>query len=146
MLAEENKPYREEVHATDKKGKSSTDSVTDEPSTQAEGNFISREELIQDINEMLKMKFNKKTNQQLDIETLKKVSKGKLSTLLDEAQSDMLSTNKKPSTDNLEKLYENLKNVKFQHQDDKDYSDELESGPDFEESTEYDDLDESEDD
>jgi hypothetical protein len=60
VLAEENKLHSEGVHATDKKGKLSSDSVTGEPSTQVKDNFISREELLQDINDMLKMKFNKK--------------------------------------------------------------------------------------
>ena len=94
---------------------------------------------------MLKMKFNKKTKEQLDFETLKKVSKGKLSTLLDEAQSDMLSTDKK-SRDNLEKIYKNLEKLSLEHhRDDKDYSEELQSDPEFDESTEYDDLEESDD-
>ena len=142
VLVEENKLYSEGVHATDKKGKLSSDAVTDEPSTQEKDNFITRDELIQDINNLLKMKFNKKIKQQLDSETLKKVSTGKLLA----AQSDMLSTNKNPSLDDLEKLYKNLENLRREHPEDKDFSDELESGPDFEESTEYDDLEESDDD
>ena len=113
-----------------------------------EGTFISKEELIRDINEMLKMKFNQKTKEKLDFDALKKVSKGKLAELLEEAHSDKVSDKKVSSSDHLDKLYENLKSVRFEHRDgDNDNDDKLESDPfdKFDDSEDYDELEDLED-
>ena len=138
--SDKKKTYSEEEHAKDNTGKTSTG----EPIKDV-NNFISKEELIRDINIMLKMKFNKKIMEKLDLETMKKLSKGKLSELLEEAQSDIQSAHKTSNTYNLEKLYEGLKNIRFEHRDDNDYSDELESEESMDGSTEYDELGEVED-
>ena len=113
-----------------------------------ERSFISKEELIKDINDMLKMKFNQKTKEKLDFETLKKVSKGKLAELLEEAHSDINSDKKVLNSEKFDKLYENLKNVRFEHKEgDDDNDDKLEVDPfdKFDDSEEYDELEDIDD-
>ena len=131
----------------------SSESNKDTTVTAEDGNFISKEELIRDINSLLKMKFNQKTKEQLDVDTLRKISKGKLAEVLEEAyQEDLLSdsypdstlkSSKKFRKQIYDKLYENLKSVRFEHREgDNDNSDDtFESDPfdDFDDSPDYDD-------
>jgi len=136
-------PKRDQISVENKRTNSGT--AKDEIVTDAteERTFISKEELIKDLNEMLKMKFNQKTKEKLDFETLKKVSKGKLAELLEEAHSDILSDKKVSNSKNFDKLYENLKNVRFEHkEEDDDNNDRLEVDPfdKFDDSEEYDEL------
>ena len=131
----------------------SSESNKDTTVTAEDGNFISKEELIRDINSLLKMKFNQKTKEQLDVDTLRKISKGKLAELLEEAyQEDVssdsfpdstLKSSKKFRKQIYDKLYDNLKSVRFEHREgDNDNSDDtFESDPfdDFDDSPDYDD-------
>ena len=131
----------------------SSESNKDTTVTAEDGNFISKEELIRDINSLLKMKFNQKTKEQLDIDTLRKISKGKLAELLEEAYQEDLSSDSFPDStlksskkfrkQIYDKLYENLKSVRFEHRegDNENSDDTFESDPfdDFDDSPDYDD-------
>jgi len=146
-------PQKEGIPEIPEKYLTSSESNKDTTVTAEDGNFISKEELIRDINSLLKMKFNQKTKEQLDVDTLRKISKGKLAELLEEAyQEDVssdsfpdstLKSSKKFRKQIYDKLYDNLKSVRFEHREgDNDNSDDtFESDPfdDFDDSPDYDD-------
>ena len=115
--------------------------LSDDREQNSKGNYISKEELINDINEMLKLKINGKIVQKLDLESLKKLSKGKLTEILKEAQDDKSLMEQKSN------IHEGLKNLRFKHHAEDDKGDQLESDEaDYDDgSTDYDDdLDEDE--
>ena len=90
---------------------------------------------------MLKLKINGKIVQKLDLESLKKLSKGKLTEILKEAQGD------KSLMEKASNIHEGLKNLRFKHQAEDENRDQLESDEaDYNDgSTDYDDdLDEDE--
>ena len=105
------------------------------------GNYINKDELINDIEAILKTKFDKKTKTSLDFETFKKLSKDKLAEIIAEKIAEtenVLSTHKYPTSDFIDKLYKKVKH-------DIEESDELNSDyeDDDDDSTEYEELKDS---
>jgi len=130
-----------DVDSTPQNENSYPSPLSDDREQTSKGNYISKEELINDINDMLKLKINGKIVQKLDLESLKKLSKGKLTEILKEAQGD------KSLMEKASNIHEGLKNLRFKHHAEDDNGDQLESDEaDYNDgSTDYDDdLDEDE--